>query len=322
MAVAGMLASCSDDDYEKGEVASGSQLMGVTFGTDNIVTEELDPTEPTSYTITVYRSDANAAEALSVPLTVLSNTEDIFTVPASVDFAAGSTEAGVVVSFDEAEIGVSYDLEVALDERYVNPYKETSTTSYALNVTRVKWNPIGTGTWCDGFWYGDIFDVEIYQRDDKPSAYRFTNPYTDEFVTRYVEETGDETDLGTYTPYILLNTTSDDYVWWDGYFNFNTGYPGYGEILAVYDEEELGEECVVVRNDDGGIRYLVVAPSYYIAAIDYAWTTADYCAYLVFPDQRYPDFFYDDEDEGGEEDEADNADAEEEAPVRPFRIRK
>lgn len=296
--LAGMLASCSSDDYEKGEVAAGNQLYAVTFGEDNIVSMELDPAEPTSYSITVYRDEAKSTDALSVPLKVLTNEEDIFTVPASVNFAAGSSEAEVEVTFNKAEVGVSYALEVALDESYVNPYKSSTTTSYAFEVNRVKWNSLGVGYWFDG-WWGDIFEVEIFQRDDKPLMYRCTSPIDDDYVLQYTEA-GYPYEPGAKTPYLVFTTTKEDEVLWDDYFLFNSVYSGYGDIWGAYDES-VAENNVVVRNAEGGIQYLQINPAYYLPSIEYVFGNEDLC-YLIFPGQDLPEALQEDE-EGGDEDE-------------------
>ncbi len=179
IALAGVFASCSDDDdYAKGPVASGNQLQTVTFGTKNIMSAELDPADPTSYTITVYRDSAYMAEAVSIPLKVLVNTDSVFVVPATVDFAAGAAEASVVVNFSKAEIGVPYTLEVALDnDAYINPYSANTTKSFVMNIQRVKWNKIGLGTFNDTFLNGAAYYVEIEQRDDIPTRFRILQPY-------------------------------------------------------------------------------------------------------------------------------------------------
>lgn len=179
IALAGVFAACSDDDdYEKGAVASGNQLQTVTFGAKNIMSTELDPADPTSYTITVYRDSAYMAEAVSIPLKVLVNTDSVFVVPATVDFAAGAAEASVVVNFPKAEIGVPYTLEVALDnDAYINPYSANTTKSFVMNIQRVKWNKIGLGTFNDTYLNGAAYYVEIEQRDDIPTRFRILQPY-------------------------------------------------------------------------------------------------------------------------------------------------
>jgi hypothetical protein len=177
IALAGVFASCSDDDdYAKGPVASGNELKAVTFGTDNMFSTELDPADPTTYAITLYRDSAYMAEPLSVDLKVLVNTDEVFVVPATANFEAGKAETQVIVTFDKAEIGVPYTLEVAVDEAYVHPYKANSTTSYVLNLQRVKWNKLGLGTFNDTFLNGAAYYVEIEQRDGT-YKFRMLEPY-------------------------------------------------------------------------------------------------------------------------------------------------
>jgi len=179
IALAGVFAACSDDDdYEKGPVASGNQFQTVTFGEDNTFSAELDPADPTTYTITVYRDSAHMDQAATIPLKVLINTDSVFVVPANVSFAAGEAETQFTVTYDKAEIGSPYTLEVAIgDDSYINPYSAATYTSYVLNIQRVKWNKIGLGTFNDTFLNQVAYYVEIEQRDDIPTKFRILQPY-------------------------------------------------------------------------------------------------------------------------------------------------
>ena len=223
-------SSCSDDDgYKWGAVASGNQLNAVTFGADNVISTELDPADPTIINVKVYRDKAD--EAVEVPIKVITNDGSVFVVPEKVTFAAEQKEAFIDIAFDKAEIGTTYSLEIALDDDYVNPYLSSTTKTYAYEVTRVKWKSLGKSIWIDDFWYGEVFEVELYQRDDKPTSYRFENPYTDEY-------TGGN---ATYQKYIVLDT-NNGYVSWDKYFFINTFVDDYGAELKGYYPSALDEE--------------------------------------------------------------------------------
>lgn len=311
---AGTLASCSSDDYEAGAPATGNQLQAVTFGEDNIVSVEVAPTDPTTYTFSVYRDESMSAEAASVPLKVITNTSDIFEVPATVNFAAGSDEAEVTVTYPKAEIGVTYNLEVEIDEAYVNPYK--SSPMYALELSRVQWNSIGTGYWWDG-WYEDIFEVEIQQRDDQPLMYRCTNPLVDDYVSIYAEY-GYPYETGTYTKYLVFTTTKTGGVTWDDYFLFNTVYTGYGEIYALY-VEDYADDSFVQENEEGGIQYLQISPDYYMPAIDYEF--GEYSCYLIFPGQEFPESVQEALEEYLDDEESEEEEGEDETAARA-RVRR
>lgn len=91
------MSSCSDDDndYTPGEPVS-ADCPAVSFvAEESGQSLELDPADPTEVTFTVTREKADAAASYN--LTVLSNTDDVFVVPATVDFAAGAKEATVKV---------------------------------------------------------------------------------------------------------------------------------------------------------------------------------------------------------------------------------
>ena len=242
IAVAGVLASCSsDDDYEQGEVATGNQLQAVTFGNDNIYSAELDPADPTNYTITLYRDADHAKEAVSVPLKVITNTDGVFEIPATAEFAAGSTETTVTVTFDDTEIGVPYSFEVAIDDEYTNPY--VSAKTFAIDIQRVKWNPAYVGTYTYSlFFAGDDEGLVLYRRDDDPTRYK-------------IEHWGGDVDF-----FFTLNN--------NGGISFNEFYlgydhPTYGEVW-VYDMNAVSPNSFEKGYYEDGVFYFQIG--YHVSA--------------------------------------------------------
>ena len=178
------LASCSDDDkYVAGEQDSADKAgvyFPVTDGGDN----EVDPSDPTEFTFKVDRM--NTKGALSVPLTVKSNDDNVFEVPATAEFADGEAETTVKVTFPQAAVGTTYGLEVEVPQEYVSLYKENAEKlSYATSYTRVKWEDMGVGYFVDGVispLFGKNFTmaVEIEKTvslDGKVTRYRFDSPF-------------------------------------------------------------------------------------------------------------------------------------------------
>ena len=178
------LASCGDDDkYVAGEQDSADKAgvyFPVTDGGDN----EVDPADPTEFTFKVDRMNTNGA--LSVPLTVKSNDNDVFVIPATAEFADGEAETTVKVTFPQAEIGTTYSMEVEVPEQYVSLYKENAEkVSYSTSYTRVKWEDAGVGYFVDGIFSpmfgGDFtFVVELQKTvsvDGKITRYRFDSPF-------------------------------------------------------------------------------------------------------------------------------------------------
>lgn len=287
---ASVFTSCSKDDtYEQGAVASGTQLQAVTFGSKNTTSSEVDPSDAKVMNITLYRDSAYLSEAASVPVKVVTNTDDVFVVPATAEFAAGAAQTQITVTYDKAKIGVPYNLEVAIDDSYVHPYKTSTFKTYATSIQVVKWNSLGIATWVDDFWYGGAFDVELYQRDDAKSIYRFESPYTDDF-------TGGQ---GTYQRWLTFNVSQTGMISWGNYFLINTMYDAGHEIYAFKQSYVTGEEADDTRSfakydKDGKMWYWYVNPYHYMLGLG-GWS--DYGYYLIMPEMPIPDFLLDDDEE-------------------------
>lgn len=277
---AGLMASCSDDDdYTAGE-PTPADCPALTFGAANTLSEELDPSAPTATTIKVYRG--NTSGDATYAINVLSNADGIFSVPQTVSFASGSAESEVTVTFDGAEVGKSYTLEIGLNDADVDAYGSNTYTSFVYTFVRVKWNTLGTGQWLDGFWYGGYWtETEIQERDDVPGTYRIKNPYTDELVSSYGES------KGTYTDYLVF-TLSKGFVSWTTPIYINTLYEDSGVNIKGYFPSTLSksladsdELSVATTDDAGNILYFTITPYWYVDGVG-GWGT-DYPCYLAFP---------------------------------------
>ena len=218
-----VLAACSDSDsYSTGSWNAAEGYAKVAFAETSII-EELDPSDPCEKVVTLTRG--NTEGELTVPVTILSNTDDVFML-SPVTFADGESEADLTISFDDAQVGKEYSLELLLEgEQYVSFYSSDIKMSYT--VTRVKWNPAGyyydeeTGEKVEGWamytddlvnlWYGvgmPTYPVPVEERDDRPGYYRIINAYGAYYP---LNEEGDyDPDEDTY---IYIDATSPDSVY-------------------------------------------------------------------------------------------------------------
>lgn len=274
-----LVSSCSsdDDDYAVGpEVAAN--CADLSFGSDNIYSLELDP-DVKSIDIQVYRSNTQASGTYAIK--VLTNQDGVFNVPENVTFNAGEGETVISVTFDNAEVGKNYTLEIGFDDVDVNPYTASNKTA-AYTINRVKWNTLGTGQWLDGFWYGFWDEVTIQQLDTDPSTFRINNPYTNALVSAYGEPTG------TYTDYLTFKLSSNGKVSWDKFFYINTIHSDYGVELKGYYPSSLNASVAdsdalsyAEKDEEGNILYFQIAPYWYMDGV--GGYGADYPCYLAFP---------------------------------------
>ena len=90
------LGACSDSVERDPSPTVSPDCVGAYFSETNTYNYELDPAI-TSITLTVGRDKSDAA--VTVPVKVLSNSDNIFVIPESVSFAAGESETTLEVTF-------------------------------------------------------------------------------------------------------------------------------------------------------------------------------------------------------------------------------
>lgn len=150
------LASCSDDDdYTPGpEVEAGNPSVyfplqeeySYIFGSDD---------EDKTFDIIVKRLSEKGA--VNVPVTVASDVEGGFTVPAEIQFADGETETVLTVDCSSLPTKQTYSLTISIPESYSNPYAE-GTREVTVESLVSDWT-----LWAENarfsfsYYYGDIY---------------------------------------------------------------------------------------------------------------------------------------------------------------------
>lgn len=146
--------------------SSGPQVY---FSNDISTDIEIDP-EASSFSITLMRFDASSS--ITVPLTVSGAEGSIYTIPSSVSFASGDTEATLVCTYDAESItyGDYTDITIAIDDDYATPYG-LATQTFTVGVTDYgdwqAYNSDGTANYTyTQFYSDDVTDLEFYYRQN------------------------------------------------------------------------------------------------------------------------------------------------------------
>lgn len=213
-------AACSD--FEDTELISpdkpaGSQ--GAFFPTSNVAAHELEPTDPTQITVTVSR--AVSTGAASLPIVVKTNDDNVFNVPATANFAEGETETDIVITFPNADEGITYKLELAVEgDQSVDPYG-AGAISTATQVTRIKWEPVE-----DPFIYRDgTFEGAGWGDNSRP-MYVYAEKAQLGSSVRYRLK-------NVYAPATSANPDADGV--YNGFFNFDPGFDSSKDWLTVIE---------------------------------------------------------------------------------------
>lgn len=192
------LVSCTDEyKYDGVGAADAEDVAGVYFPSTNKTSLDLEVDDPLTATFKVAR--LNTKGALTVPLIVETNDDNVFQIPASATFADGEAEATVDMNFPNAEIGKTYDFTITVPRQYINSYKKVDGSPiYNGSAIRLQWESIGQGYWVDGSLsiLGAPKLPYIISKIDKTvladeTRYRFISPFAQPATKR-------ENDTGAY----------------------------------------------------------------------------------------------------------------------------
>ena len=191
------LVSCAKKElpYEEG-TPELADCYGVYFPTQEAAgNHELDPAEPTEIKFSVSRKVTNGD--ITVPVVLTSETASIFEV-GELTFADGQSESSVTVKFPNAEMGTPYSFSLAIEDPQYAAVYGTGATGITSSITRVKWNNLGMGKWREDIFAGTmsgyvspaniVWDVEVYERDDKPGLFRIMGVYSTKNVTAWLAD--------------------------------------------------------------------------------------------------------------------------------------
>ena len=161
------LASCGDDDdysYSAGEPSVGAYLSAAK---SSFV---FTPDEAKVLKLTVGRSVSTDAETVT-----LEGNNPVFSVPASVAFAAGEKQKEVDIPF-VLNTGESAKLTVKI----TSATSQYGSGSVTVNVVcDYNWESLGEGTFSDAFIGISEAKVEILQNPSNPNMYRIVGPYNE-----------------------------------------------------------------------------------------------------------------------------------------------
>jgi len=278
--------SCTKDDIA--EVGTQPSDFGVRFALSNPSVIEADPVTGL-FTLTVLRN--GAGDALDVPVSAVSDEDNMFSVPASIHFDAGQDTTYLTVSMPtSAPLGEQYKLSIKIDDAYSNPYLLDGSSVYSVSASLSIWKNIGFAEYYDDFVYGGtfVFQLPFDQSLVDPTMYRIAYPYSDEIM---IATGNDDEWMGGQTQLnVVYTVTADDHVTWAKFWYTHLIYYGNdGQEIKAYlpsalatslkDDDALS--IVGERDGDGNILYLELHPYYYIDGV--GGYGDSYAVYVGFP---------------------------------------
>ncbi|MDE6623579.1 MAG: hypothetical protein K2K30_04235 [Alistipes sp.] len=268
--VVGLFTACSDEDFAAGPLADGAQV----YFPESIPSEFSIGDEVTSIAIPVNRIVSDEAQTVAI---LADDQSGLFTVPSAVSFAAGQSEAELVVTFDRTalEDGAEYPLALLInDEENTTPYGNSQ-----LNITIVPWpwEYLGVGMYRDDWMItgfgGDAieFEVNMYEHKTKKGLYMLEELFGWTYMTEGFEATQAElSGQFSYTPTnIVIDATDPEAViiedQWSGIYE---GIQGYGEMWIATQEPGKMENKVITFPVKGLLMGMMPSDSWYYANND------------------------------------------------------
>ena len=157
--------ACTDEpEWEPSPVQTEGIMAYINMDVPSSIT--FQPNDEQAFEVTFGRQVST--EAATVHLTVESD-QDVFTVPSTVDFAAGESEKTIKVTFD-IPIGSSASVRIVLGEGETYLYGLPEQT---FTVKRdYTWEDAGAAMYKDGTFGLGTYEVTVQSAKEKPGLYR------------------------------------------------------------------------------------------------------------------------------------------------------
>lgn len=290
-----LISACQKEiTREPSPVFSGTALY---FPLSNERGLEFDPADGiTSHSVLVARTDSTAAQDYKIVVTV--NEKDKYIVPTTLHFDANEATTTLEILFDNMEEGVQYNLELHVEDEFINPYSELLGT-YQLSVTYVGWTTSETpAVMLDGF-VGPMFGMPAYpfycqyqyaSFSDGRKMYRFLNPYNHYFEGEDSDEYGvfecyplnayeDMYDPdGEYHMVVTVSTDGEVMIPdFEAGIDYGYGHIYCGSVLGILDDDDATYSYGTMSED--GIITLKAGDGYYYDD-GYYLTSDDVVIYL------------------------------------------
>lgn len=253
-----LFSACSTD--QEGPIYS-EEGQGVTFISSALTSVVVSPNEPT-FTVDIFRSNNSTEYSGNVLLTAMLGDEELSGCTVSgFSFAAGESQTKVTVDISPLEIGDELDITLTLDVPETDIAKSDFPTASLVASKDYNWIELGTGTFNDNYFFGEVNEVKVYQAEGF-DRWRVETPYTAYFANGLPEWLA-----GQFNAALTLLPANVDFWLQDGVVYYNSfgiglNYPGYGDIYAYHPANFQGTTNAHNKRVDEKTFYL--APYYYI----------------------------------------------------------
>ena len=173
--------SCAPEEVHQAGEPDLENCYGVYFPTQDATgSHALDPSDPKSVEFVVKR--LTKEDEISVPVVVTASHEGIFEV-SELLFDDGQAETTIEVTFENAEQGVQYTLDLAIDDPQYALVYGTNPVSLRYSVIIERYDFLGTALYREDclstfFPVGGVeWEVEVYTKETKKGCYYLKNLY-------------------------------------------------------------------------------------------------------------------------------------------------
>ena len=242
-------AACTEEaKYDPAEVPGNAQIYFPNTMPSKV--ELSQNINVKSYDVELRRIDKT--NAITVNLTVKNENPNIFTIPTSVNFAAGAELAKITISYDPSKLNYDeyFPISIAVgDESLTSPYGRAV---YAFTAgIPAPWKSLGMATFSEAQFIWDSWEAELQQHELDPTRYRLVDAF--EGRSQYYNNVTVNNKADKYLEFVIL-PAGGSYTTFnreDGKYTVKTTVNG----LVFYEPTNIG--MTYVGNGDLSIMHPV-----------------------------------------------------------------